>query len=247
MSGRSTSPVTSFSFSATNPLNYPDLTEVQTFTYNTDGLLSKMKKEGNRIVSSIYDYDGRYVTATAINADPADIAYTSFETANTGNWTITGGLYEDDLYNAPTGKKVFYIDGLSSVAKSGLNFYGTYTVSMWVKDGSVTVNGMSSQAVYSVNGWALHMYEITLANTISITGEAYIDELRLYPKSALMTTIAYDPVVGKISECDENNRITYYKYSLMGEVILIQDQERNAIRSFEHNYRNRTKRIINIH
>jgi hypothetical protein len=248
--GRSPSLVTGFSFNGVNPLNYPNLIEVQTYTFDTDGLLVKAKDEGNRIVSHIYDYDGRFTTAMVVNASPADIAYTSFETGNTGNWTITGGTYEDDLYNAPTGRKVLYLNTYepgTSLTKSGLNANTLYIVSYWLKDGSMTVNGASSLPVYTVNGWSLYIHEVTAATMVTLAGDAYIDELRLYPKAASMTTTAFDPVVGKISDCDANNRIMYYKYSLMGELVLIQDQQRNAVKSFEYNYRNRTKRTINIH
>jgi hypothetical protein len=49
------------------------------------------------------------------------------------------------------------------------------------------------------------------AASVTVSGTATIDELRLYPKSSRMRTITYDPLIGKTSECDENNRITYYE------------------------------------
>jgi hypothetical protein len=249
--GRSATPISAFTFNPADPFNYPGLKEIRQNIYDNSSDLVKVKNEGNRITSKILDYSGRFTTAIATNANPDEIAYTSFETSNTGNWTIQGGEYRDDLYNAPTGKKVYYLNTNdptnSPITRTGLNFSNTYVVSYWTKEGSPLVNGLAEQPVFSVNGWSLYIHEIAGANTISITGEAIIDELRLYPRNASMVTFTYDVVFGKTAECDANNRICYFSYSPFGELILIQDQGRNALKAFEYRYRNRTRKSINIH
>ena len=66
---------------------------------------------------------------------------------------------------------------------------------------------------------------------------AYIDELRLFPKSAQMTTYTFDPLVGMTSQCDPNNRIVYYEYDGLQRLQLLKDQNGNVIKTFQYNYK----------
>jgi hypothetical protein len=50
-----------------------------------------------------------------------------------------------------------------------------------------------------------------------------------------MRTVTYDPQVGKTSECDENNRITYYEYDNLSRLRFIKDENRNIIKMYEYN------------
>src|SRR5205814_1061812 len=152
--------------------------------------------------------------------------YSSFETSNGGNWTITEGTYVDEAFNqAVTGNKSFDFHSNNrlintSITKSGLNSQKHYFISYWSKDGSVNLatDGTTTIVgpVYSYNGWSLYINELSNATSVNITGTGKIDELRLYPKGALMSTTTFDPVLGKTSECDPNNRITYYSYNNFG-------------------------------
>ena len=50
-----------------------------------------------------------------------------------------------------------------------------------------------------------------------------------------MRTVTYDPLIGKSSECDENNRITYYDYDEHGRLRFIKDENRNVVKMYEYN------------
>jgi YD repeat-containing protein len=52
-----------------------------------------------------------------------------------------------------------------------------------------------------------------------------------------MVTTAFDPKVGKITECDVNNRILYYEYDLLGRLKTIKDENRNVVKTYEYNYK----------
>ena len=78
-----------------------------------------------------------------------------------------------------------------------------------------------------------------ITNMISTAGASYvtvggsnanIDELRFYPKNARMSSTCYDPLIGKISECDVNNRITYYEYDNLGRLRFIKDDYKNILK-----------------
>ena len=56
-----------------------------------------------------------------------------------------------------------------------------------------------------------------------------IDELRIHPFDAEMTTYTYKGLVGKVSETDALGRIMFYEYDALGRLKLIRDQEGNIL------------------
>lgn len=57
----------------------------------------------------------------------------------------------------------------------------------------------------------------------------YIDELRLYPSNASMTTYTYEPLLGISSMCDSRNNIIYYDYDAMGRLQHTRDFDGNIV------------------
>lgn len=56
-----------------------------------------------------------------------------------------------------------------------------------------------------------------------------IDEVRIHPVEAQMTSYTYQPLNGKVSETDALGRITFYEYDGMGRLYLVRDQEGNIL------------------
>ncbi len=114
---------------------------------------------------------------------------------------------------------------------------------MWSTQSQVTINagGNIYQAVKTgptINGWTFLEFELPALNSnLSILGNSRVDEIRLYPKNTRMITYTYEPGVGKTSECDANNRITYYEYDPFGRLKTVKDQYRNLIKAYEYNYK----------
>jgi YD repeat-containing protein len=73
-------------------------------------------------------------------------------------------------------------------------------------------------------------------NNMVLNDGSGIDEVRVYPKDGIMKTYTYDPLVGITSQCDENNRITYYEYDALGRLALIRDQDKNIVKKICYNY-----------
>ena len=170
-----------------------------------------------------------------LNASYADVAYTSFEDDLKGNWTYSGTPVSDAT--SPTGKNVYPLSG-SSVSIGALDPAKTYVVSYWSKGSPAQVNGTAGVAGRSFNGWTVYEHKIVMPSNgaITITGAANIDELRLFPAGAQMTTFTYSPLVGMTSQCDMNHRITYYNYDGIGRLSNIRDQDGNIIKTFEYHY-----------
>ncbi len=188
-------------------------------------------------VSIIWDYSRTYPIAEVKHAAVADVAYTSFEAGNKGGWTYSGAVTADAT--SPTGNNCYSVTG-GAITRS-LSSSRYYIVSYWTKNStsysSITGNtsGYPKQGK-TINGWTYFEHRVTGLASISISGSNYIDELRLYPDTAQMTTFTYSPLVGMTSQCDLNNRITYYQYDALGRLALVSDQDKNIIKKICYNY-----------
>lgn len=219
-----------------NPAN-PSYKETQTYIYNNASKLGGIKEEGDRVMINIYDYDNKYVVASVINANANTdkSAYTSFETTAFGGWILSGTAAYNNA-DAATGVRSFILSGTNSLSTS-LTVSRAHIISFWADNGSVTVSGgTQTKSGPTINGFTYYEYRIAQGGgNTTIQGNAKIDELRSYPEMARMRTVSYDPVIGKTSECDENNRISYYDYDELGRLRFIKDEYRNVVKMYEYN------------
>gem|GEM_PF-759930 len=125
---------------------------------------------------------------------------------------------------AHTGSKIW--TGQYVVNISGLN--GNYKLTYWKKTGTTH--------------WTLNeqLITITLGTAQSITIGATgsdLDEVRLFPEDAQMTTYTYKHLLGITSSTDYNNVSTYFEYDTFGRVKLIKDQVGNILKSYSYHYK----------
>ena len=218
-----------------NSVYNPTYFETQTFHYDSRGNLIGLKDEGNHVVTNIYDYDDKYVVASVINADTTTDkpAYTSFETSSFGGWTMNGTPAY--LAGGSTGSRSLALNNNSISAT--INPAKEYRLSLWANSGGISVpNATVLKSEPVINGYRYYEYSINQGtSTVTISGNSIIDELRLYPANARMRTVTYDPLIGKTSECDENNRITYYEYDAQGRLHFIKDDKGDVVKMYEYN------------
>jgi len=204
--------------------------------YDMQGNLLQYHEEYGLNTAIIWGYNKQYPIAECRNSVISSVAYTSFESADKGNWTFSDSMITHP--SAPTGSKGYSL-GAGDITKSGLNSGTTYLVSYWKRDsvGTVTVNSTSGTSLTSRNGWILYRHKITGTTSITVSGTAFVDELRLYPEGAQMKTYTYQPLVGLTSQCDINNKIAYYEYDSFNRLKLIRDQDKNIIKTFDYKYK----------
>jgi YD repeat-containing protein len=189
-------------------------------------------------LSYIWDYLNTKPIAKVSNATVDQVAYTSFEADGSGSWSISSGLR--DTFSI-TGSKCYNL-GNGSCSRSSLSTGSTYIVSYWSKTGSsFTVTGSSSVKqgkTIAMNGASWTYFEHTVSGTSSVTvsGSGDIDELRLYPSNAQMMSYTYSPLIGTTSQCDVDNRISYYSYDGLGRLQVIKDQDGNIVKTITYNY-----------
>lgn len=215
----------------------------QVFTYDAVGNLVGLKDEGGRTITNIYDYDDKYIVAAVINSNPSEgslgdnAAYSSFETTGLGGWA-PGGTTAYNTSTAITGTRSFILSGGNSLSNSGLITTRPHTLSFWATTAGITVSGGATltKSAPTYNGFTYYEYDIAQGTaSVTVSGNGTIDELRAYPKTARMRTTTYDPLIGKTSDCDENNRITYYEYDNLGRLRFVKDEKKNIVKMHEYN------------
>jgi YD repeat-containing protein len=121
-----------------------------------------------------------------------------------------------DPASAHSGKK-------SKSTSYNLNFIpppGSYELSYWRYTGSA---------------WTHVKQPYTGSLTLSATR---IDDVRVYPVGALMSTYNYDPLVGVLTATDNNNNSTHYTYDELLRLSTIKDLEWQPLTKFIYQYKN---------
>lgn len=204
--------------------------------YDNDFNFAELSKD-YRNSAYIWDYNNEYLSAIFQNAQQADIAFTSFEAGNKGNWTFSGTPVQDAA--AVTGKKSYVLTGYP-LSRQGLTASKTYTLSYWTKNAAAysipgTLSGYPIKG-RSYNGWTYYEHKLSGITSLTISGSGNIDEIRLYPSDASVTTYTYDPLIGLTSECDANSYITYYTYDGAGRLITKKDPDGKILQLHHYKY-----------
>jgi len=204
--------------------------------YDQNNCPSTVTKASDMSVSYIWDYRHTRAVAKVANAAQSDIGYTSFEADGTGNWTVPAGTIT--TANAFTGNS-FYNFGSQPISISGLHPATIYIVSYWSNtNASYSVGGTTKVTTGKlINGWTYFEHTVTGSSSLTVSGSGGIDELRIYPANAQMTTYTYSPLIGKTTECDAESRVTYYVYDGFGRVAYIKDQDGNIVKTFQYHYK----------
>lgn len=214
----------------TKDSRYKDETSIKV----SAGNVSEITTKAGITTNYLWNYNKNFPIAKTINALNAVTAHTSFEADGSGNWNIGSG--NRNTTDAITGKQSYQLSN-GAVTKTGLSAGNSYIVSYWTKNASAfSVSGTQGSPVQgkTVSGWTYFEHKVTGITQISLSGTGLIDELRLYPSLAQMTTYTYDPLLGMTTECDINNRITYYEYDALSRLMLIRDQDKNVIKTIDY-------------
>ena len=201
--------------------------------YDTQGNVAQLQKINDVMLVYLWDSLLSEPIAEIRNALPTQTAYTSFENLAYGNWKIVSGG------TVTTGEKFTGTQCFTGTIQKKISATGNYTVTAWVSSTSSApvVNGLAGVKLWNTNGWDLYQWDLALTSPATVTvGGTLIDEVRLLPKGAEMTTFTYKPFVGVTSKNELNNRISFYEYDLLNRLTVIKDQDGNVIRTYDYHY-----------
>lgn len=186
----------------------------RTFFYNARLNLNSVQPENHFKSSFLYGYTGDLPIAKVVNADSEDIFHTSFE------GTDGSAFIDNDLNQAYTGQKVL----------NGGNYYINTT-----EFGSTATGLKMSYWFFHDNAWKFSG-ELPFNRQITTTGTR-LDEIRVYPSGAQITTYTHRPGFGISSVCDPNGNSLHYEYDPVShELILVRDKNKNIINRYRYNY-----------
>lgn len=210
---------------ATSNGNVNLLEEVSVFhVYDVEGNPLDVSRGRGPHIAYLWGQNASIPIAKVANAQVGEIAYTSFEGDDAGNWSVTvnntnppspptptflpglTGQYARDLTNISATAEITLPTGLSE---------RTYTVSYWKQGGPASVSGTAPVYEEQQGAWTYYEHEVAVTTSsfsVAVTGTGLLDELRLYPTDALMTTYCFDEASRLITTTDANSRATHYQY-----------------------------------
>lgn len=189
------------------------------FSYDASGRVISQKLENNHPISYIWEHSAlpesgsvvlgkTYPIAKIENALPDKVFYSSFEDAS------------GTVQSSKTGYR-----SRSGSFTIPVTFTGNYKLTYWKKTGT--------------NPWQLVIQDLVNPNNYVIDAVgSVIDEVRLYPTTAQITTYTYKVGIGLSSVNDPNNKLTYYKYDDLGRLKLIEDDKGNIISNYKYHIKN---------
>lgn len=233
----------SSSISTTGLTHDPAYQQRQLLTYDATGrVLSEQVVGGEGTFTSyLYESDTDTYVAQVSSAAADQVAYTSFENDNAGNWTFTGTPTGSD---AKTGEQAFALNASGvACAVSG----GQYLLSFWAKSAAFGVSGggvatPASGSLTDADGWTYYSYQYDLpgGGTIGIgyTGtNVLLDEIRLHPIDAQMNTYYYDDRLRLRTINDLRNQTIDYEYDGLGRLIEVRDQDESIIQRLDYHFK----------
>jgi hypothetical protein len=212
-------------------------TRIRFHKYDNCGNPLEVSTENGVRISYIWDDNKNFPLVEIKNAGLSidSIAATSFENDSKGYWEFTGTPVMETFQ--PTGYYCYNLStgNISRPVNSSVSYYVTY----WLKDasGSVSVNGTPSETLLNKNGWTCFRHLVSGSTMVFVIGTGKIDELRLYPISAFVTSFTYRPFVGISTRCEPNNAISYYDYDGGLRLKLIRDMDWKIIKQYDYAYK----------
>jgi YD repeat-containing protein len=225
-------------YSTIDPLKDSKFELRKTFEkYDVNGNILQFSETAGPKTAVIYGYDQTYAIAQVQNAQLSDVAYSGFESGDQGNWTYNNsGVIQN---SSITGKYAYSLSG-GTISKSGLDNTKNYIISYWRKDdASATLSGgtLGTLAVKrTLPGWKLIEQSVSATTAINLSGNGLIDDVRLYPIGALMTSCTYEPLIGLSSSTDPDGKTIYYEYDSFQRLRQIKDQQGEIVKRVEYNY-----------
>ncbi|MFM9951111.1 MAG: DUF6443 domain-containing protein, partial [Saprospiraceae bacterium] len=220
-------------------------------SYDGYGNMTEAKREHDQPMSLLWGHYGMVMTARVQNAENRETAYTSFETAETtqGNWNIsnTGVIFYNSGLVGASRTGYGYYNGSANASKTGLPA-GKYWVSYHTKNAAnVSVSGGTILSTTThpadAQGWIYVERLVQCAggsSTITVTiTSTQLDELRLHPEDALMTTYAYDRENRMLTSiADENSIPASFQYDGLLRLQGIRDLNSHFVQTYEYLYKN---------
>lgn len=228
--------------------------------YDGWGNVGELHQVGGSPVAQLWGYAHTLLQAEAKNCQYAQLATTSFEEDATGRWYYDStGTHR--VRGGRTGRWAYRLNGQQGVMRNQLPA-GDYELSFWLQNAAPPLFYPASGAgliVYLTNGTGAgvapqliatapdgwHQYRARLhftnLGTIILDAPAggatpLLDEVRLYPVAAQLTTYTYEPTVGVTSHTDPMGRTVTYEYDSLNRLVGTRDEQGRILSQQQYHY-----------
>lgn len=171
-------------------------------------------------------------------------ATADFTNRQPGNYTLSYYVVSNNTINPPylryTYPKIiptitseFFYEGFEDLSYASFGDAHTGKAYYNASSSPYQVNySLPNGRSYVIQWWSLQggkwiMHEEPYTGPRSLSG--IIDDIRIFPSDAQMTTFTYDRLVGKTGEIDASGRTTTYEYDGMGRTHIVRDNDRNIV------------------
>lgn len=207
--------------------------------YDSKNNLIQSQNLGEPSSSTIWSYQQDVPVAQISNATVDKVAYTSFETNDQQYWVFTAAG-RDSSGLAKTGKVRYQLSSGTLKTRTSLPA-GTYIISLWTQGSKPIIDGTTAD-VSIVNGesdnhsWNFYMDRITVAggDRLKLTGSGLIDEVRLYPQGAHISTLTISPQVGITSVASQDDKVNTTEYDAFQRVKVQRDDQFNILKEYTY-------------
>lgn len=217
--------------------------------YDNVGNITELKNSDIQAVnqgfnSIAWGYNKRYMIANIKDAKRETVSHTSFEEKladiyDTDDWQILPALLPNNGTNLATKSNSYVTGGKTGKYSCNASLITSKTfplssciVTLWAKgSGTIQVNNVAQ----TISGdWKLYTWNVSSTTQVTINNPngLTIDELRLFPANAQVTTYTYDPLVGVTSVTDTKNLITYYEYDDFQRLMNVKNKDGHIIKNY---------------
>lgn len=215
------------------------------YRYDKNGNLLEWYRS-QHLAACLRDNQTAQIIAEAQDAPWAQLASTSFEPGASGRWVYDSlGTHLGATHF--TGTTGYLIDGTAAatISRPALPA-GRYELTCWCYGSSLPlITGVTQQQVEQLataGNWHEYRFRLTCSATTMLQLNAstnqslWLDELRLYPVGAQLTSYTYAPLIGLTSQTDPSGRTTVYEYDDLGRLVRTRDEQGRILSQQQYHY-----------
>ncbi|GAA3934865.1 hypothetical protein GCM10022406_19100 [Hymenobacter algoricola] len=208
--------------------------------YDADRQVAELHRVEGNPISYLWDPVARQPVGEIRHAPADRVAYTSFERNVPGTWQYAPNRV---VAGGRTGSRAYAPQSPSEYLLRHNIPTGAYTVSCWsTATPTVWADGLVQPIpppIQQTGPWSWYQIPIQVNhNTVSVSTAvgALLDEVRLLPVGAQMTTYSYDPLRGQTSQTDASGRTTTYEYDALGRLLRTRDDQGQLLTQQQYHY-----------
>lgn len=192
----------------------------------------------NRNVTSrvVYGYNNTAPIFTIANADTAQFAYSSFESAARNTWLSSAAPTSTIAYSGQRSHPL-HVDSLRRTAVPN----GRYYISFWARGvqgqaSELAILGTTVRVALNDSNWKHVILPITVSSgkasikSFSGTANVFLDDVRLQPVESSASSAVLEPLIGVTAAFNAQNIPVFTGYDFLNRAYITRNQDRDILK-----------------